>query len=176
MSRLRRAPRARALVLLLVLVAAQAARADEPLPPGDSQPLPPRESRPLPPGAEGELLRAEALRQRALVDADLPALQRLLADELRFVHSNGRADTKPALLDALGAGRLDYVSARARDVVARVYGDAGVVAGSTVLEVRAAGAPSQPLRNVFTAVYARRDGAWRLVAYQSTRAPDEPGG
>lgn len=131
---------------------------------------------PLPPGPEGELLQAEQQRQQALVDADVPALQELLGEELRFTHSNGSVETKYVLLASLESGRLDYVSARGRDVVALAYGEAGVVAGTAVLELRAAGGPLQKVRNVFTAVYVKREGAWRLVAYQSTRAPEGPGG
>jgi ketosteroid isomerase-like protein len=125
--------------------------------------------------AAQEVLRAEALRLRASVDADVGALRALLAEELRFVHANGLAATRAALLDDLASGRVDYVSARPRSVEARVYGEAAVVTGTSLLEVRAGAGPVQRLENLFTAVYARREGAWRLVAYQSTRAP-APGG
>ena len=158
MSRLRRALPLLALALL-ALGAARPALANEP----------------LPPGPEGELLQAEQQRTRAMVDADIPALQALFGDELRFTHANGSVETKYVLLAALESGRLDYVSARSRDLVVHAYGEAGVVAGTAVLEVSAAGGPVQKLRNLFTAVYAKRDGAWRLVAYQSTRAPESHG-
>jgi ketosteroid isomerase-like protein len=115
-----------------------------------------------------ELRRVEARRQQASVDADVPALAELLGDELRFVHASGNVATKAALIESLRSGRVDYVSIRAHDVEARVYGDAGVVTGAAELEVRAGGGPVQTLANLFTAVYARRDGVWRLVAYQST--------
>jgi ketosteroid isomerase-like protein len=126
---------------------------------------------PLPPGAEGELLKADDRRLHALVDADVPALQALLGDELRYVHADGRAETKYVLIAALESGGTDYVAAKARDVVARAYGDAGVVSGTLQARVRSAGGTERKLRAVYTAVYAKRDGGWRLVAYQSTAAP-----
>lgn len=127
---------------------------------------------PLPPGAEGEILRAEARRYQALVDADVPALQEILGEELRFIHSNGSVENKYVFIAALESGRLDYLAARARDSAVRVYGDTGVVIGTAVLEVSAAAGPTQKLKNLFTAVYVKRDGVWRLVAYQSTRAAE----
>jgi hypothetical protein len=131
------------------------------------------EKAPLPPGPEGDLLRVEDRRYQAMVDVDVPALQEILGDELHFTHANGSVDTKYVLIASLESGRLDYVSARSRDPVVRVYGDAAVVLGTGVLEVRIASGPIVKLKNLFTAVYAKRDGAWRLVAYQSTKAPAE---
>lgn len=155
--------RARAACAVLLWLAASAtppARAAEP-------------ERPLPPGAEGELLKADDLRLRATVDADVPALQQLLGDELRYVHADGRVETKYVLIAALESRGIDYVTARSRDVVARAYGEVGVVAGTVQARVRTSGGSERRLRLVYTAVYARRDGAWRLVAYQSTPAPAE---
>jgi hypothetical protein len=136
----------------------------------------PAPAEPATPAPEAEVLRAEALRTRASVDGDLGALRELLAEELRFTHSNGRVATRAGLLDELASGRIDYLSARPRDLAARVYGEAAVVTGRAALGVRAGAGPAQTLENLFTAVYVRRDGAWRLVAYQSTRAPAEGAG
>jgi|GEM_PF-1085183 len=128
-------------------------------------------TQPLPPGDEGQLLKVDDLRLQALVDADVGTLQGLLDDDLRYVHSDGRVDSKYVLIAALESRHTDYVSAKSRDVVARAYGDAGVVAGTAQMRVRGPGGAEQKLRSLYTAVYARREGVWRLVAYQATTAP-----
>jgi hypothetical protein len=150
-----------ACVLLLPLALAHAAGALEP-------------GKPLPPGPEGEILAAEALRQRALVDADLAALRELCGDELRFTHASGVVETKYVLLAALESGRLDYLAIKTSDEIVHVYGDAGVLTGNAIVHVKTADGSRRTIPNVYTAVYAKRDGAWRLVAYQSTSAAKAP--
>ena len=144
-------------VLLLLALAA----------PGGARPKEPAATTP-----EVELLQTEQRRYRAMVDADAPALEALLAAELRFTHANGKVQTRADLLGSLASGALDYLSIRTRDEAVRLYGDAGVVSGAADIEVRADGGPRQALRLLFTAVYAKQGGGWRLVAYQSTRAPE----
>jgi hypothetical protein len=147
--------------ILLLLVIALPAAALEP-------------GKPFPPGPEGEILAAEAERQRALVDADLAALGTLCADELRFTHASGSVQTKYRLFAALESGRLDYVSIKTRDEIVNVYGETGVLSGDAAVQVQLPRGRRRTIDNVYTAVYVKRDGAWRLVAYQSTEAEKLP--
>jgi ketosteroid isomerase-like protein len=51
----------------------------------------------------------------------------------------------------------------------RVHGDTAVITGRATVEVRMAGrAATVPLR--FLDVWVKREGRWRLLAWQSTRA------
>ena len=147
--------------ILLFLVLALPAAALEP-------------GKPLPPGPEGEILAAEAERQRAFVDADVAALATLCGDELRFTHASGTVQTKYRLIAALESGRLDYVSIRSRGESVHVYGDAGVLTGDAAVQIQLPGGKRRTIDNVYTAVYVKRDGAWKLVAYQSTVAEKLP--
>ena len=109
----------------------------------------------------------DALRREALVDADVAALRDLFADGLRYGHANGEVHPKEELLGLVGSGRIDYRAIRVEEIETRALAGALVVTGRQAVLVRSGGREVTS-RSVFTAVYAREDGAWRLVAYQST--------
>lgn len=114
-----------------------------------------------------QLLATDALRTQAMVAGDFPLLERVLADDLSYVHSNGLVAGKAALLAALRAHQIRYLSITTGDVAARDYGCTGVVTGSAMLEVEAGGRPAT-LALRYTATYVLRDRRWQLAAYQST--------
>jgi ketosteroid isomerase-like protein len=147
--------------LLLSLVLASGARALE-------------AGKPLPEGPEGEVLAAEAERQRAFIDADVDAVGRLCGDELRVTHANGSVQTKYRLIAALESGRLDYVAIQSSGEEVHVYGEAAVLAGTARVQIKLPDGARRTIESVYTAVYAKRDGAWLLVAYQSTEAAKDP--
>lgn len=112
----------------------------------------------------------DAARRKAMVHADVVALRELLADGLRYGHANGEVHAKEELLGLLGSGRLDYRSIEIEEIETRELAGALVVTGRQTIDVRASGRDVTS-HSVFTAVYSRADGAWRLVAYQSTPLP-----
>ena len=117
--------------------------------------------------APGDLLGADAERAAAMVDADPERLAVALDDALSYAHSNGRRDSKASLVDALVSGRVDYRSIESGRVTERIFDDTGIVTGPVKIEV-AAGGRLLRLRSVYTAVYRRHAGRWRLVAYHSS--------
>jgi ketosteroid isomerase-like protein len=125
---------------------------------------------PSAPTSVAALQAADAARIAAMVAVDTPALDAVLADDLSYAHSNGLLQDKGALLDALRQRVLVYRRYDTDDVVARRFGDAGVVTGTALIVVEAGGVP----RNValrYTATYVLRARRWQLVAYQSTPLP-----
>jgi hypothetical protein len=122
----------------------------------------------------------DAPRRQALVDSDVAALREIFADGLRYGHANGEVHAKEELLGLLGSGRIDYRAIRVEEVDTRELAGTLVVTGRQAVDVRAGGRDVTS-RAVFTAVYAREDGAWKLVAYQSAplatpAAPSTRGG
>ena len=123
-----------------------------------------------PADAAASLRRADAERLAAMVAADRPTLERLLAPELSYAHSSGSVQNRSELLEALGAGTLRYTAIRTREVAARAFNSTGVVVATADLEVMAGGAP-RSIAIGYTATYLRRSGRWQLVAYRSTALP-----
>ena len=106
----------------------------------------------------------------ALVKGDVEALTRLYADDLVYVHSGGNVETKAEFLDRVRKGGLQYQKLELVDPRVRVYGEAAVVNGAFDVRVIVNGQPMNH-RVIYVHVYARKDGDWRLVAHQTTRAP-----
>jgi ketosteroid isomerase-like protein len=120
-----------------------------------------------------EVRAADLQRVQALVKGDRAALAAVLADELIYSHADGRVQTKAELLAALAAGTVTYESYDGPTPIVRVEGDCAWLAGTAELRASMRGTRVRfALR--YLAVYGRRGGAWRLVAYQSTRL-DSPG-
>lgn len=119
---------------------------------------------------EEAILKLEARRIQAMIAVDLPTLDGILADDLTYVHSNGKMESKAEFLARLKSGDLKYRAMPRQEVQVRVLGCAAVVTGRAGLEVQSGGETlSLPLR--FTDVYVERDGRWRMVAWHSSRLP-----
>lgn len=113
----------------------------------------------------------EEQRFLAMRDGDVEALEALCADELFYLHSNASRDTKPSLLAKLRDGELRCSDARHHpDEHVVVDGDTAIAAGQVTGTVYVHGSAVE-LRNRALAVWARRSGRWRLLAYQSTPIP-----
>jgi ketosteroid isomerase-like protein len=113
----------------------------------------------------------ERHRFEAMVRGDLAALDRVLAEDLTYVHTTGGVDTKESFLAALESGAVRYVSIQPEEVRFRVYGAVAVGNGTSEMAVRVQG-EDHLFRIRYTDVYAREGGQWRLVAWQSTRLPE----
>jgi hypothetical protein len=112
---------------------------------------------------------AELARFTAQMTRDTAALRSLLADELRYVHSNALAESKDHFIETVATGRIVYDSLVPVDLEHRVYGETAVGAGRVRVQVRMNGQAPVRVDLLFTTVHVRRGGGWRLVAWQSTR-------
>lgn len=117
-----------------------------------------------------EIRAADARRMAAMVAVDVPALEALLAEELTYTHSSGQVETRAQFLESLTSGTLRYRSLAPSDVSVRAYGDVAVATGRVEVEATSQGNDLK-LSLRFTEVWVRRDGAWKLTAWQSTRLP-----
>ena len=118
-----------------------------------------------------EVREANTRRFAAMVRADAAELGRLLADDLTYVHSTGELNDKAQFLASIASQATQYRAIEPRETDVRVYGETAVVTGRAAIKVTAKG---QDLAFVarYSAVYVRREGAWKLAAWQSTRIPE----
>ena len=124
-----------------------------------------------PVGVEADVLRADAGRFEAMVRADWAALDAALADDLTYVHSTARLESKAEHVANLRAGKPHYRGIAPRERLARVHGGVGVVNGVSEMHVERDG-KEQRFTVRYLAVYAMAGGHWRMIAWQSTRQPD----
>jgi ketosteroid isomerase-like protein len=117
---------------------------------------------------ETEVLQCDDRRFRAMVAGDWAALDAALADELTYVHSTARQESKAEHLANLRAGKPQYRGITPRDRRARVRGAVGLVNGVADIHVERDGKDTR-FTVRYLAVYAKTGDAWRLIAWQSTR-------
>jgi len=107
-------------------------------------------------------------RFRLMVQNDLDALAPLLAEDLVYVHTTGKMDTKQQFLDSLRSGALRYRSIEPSETLVRTTGDTATVTGRAKMGVTVGGAVLD-FEMRYTAVYRSTRGRWQLVSWQSTR-------
>jgi ketosteroid isomerase-like protein len=125
----------------------------------------------MPDPTEADVLAADDRRFEAMRKQDWAALDASLADDLVYVHSTARVESKAEHTGNLRAGRPHYRGIAPRDRQVRVRGDVGIVNGVSEMHVENAG-KEQRFTVRYLAVYTRAGGAWRMMAWQSTRVPD----
>jgi ketosteroid isomerase-like protein len=109
-------------------------------------------------------------RMQAMAKKDVATLEAVLADDLIYTHSSARLDTKRSLIDAMVSGATVYTGVEPSDVKAQDLGDTVVLTGIAQIKVVSNGTPNA-FGVRFTDVYAKRNGSWQMVTWQSTRLP-----
>jgi ketosteroid isomerase-like protein len=123
---------------------------------------------------EADVLRADDRRFDAMRRGDWAALDAALADNLTYVHSTARLESKTEHIANLRAGKPHYRGIAPRDRTARVHGSIGVVNGVSEMHVERDG-KAQRFTVRYLAVYAKAGEHWRMIAWQSTRQPETQG-
>ncbi len=104
----------------------------------------------------------------ATLHRDAAALDRILADDLKYVHGNASVQNKQQFIDSLKSGDLIYHSIDFEEVDVRVLGDSAVLMSKSRLSIKMNG-QEQKFEVRFLRVYVKRKGAWQMLAHQATR-------
>ena len=119
-------------------------------------------------GTEADVLRADDRRFEAMRRGDWAGLDAALDDDLTYVHSTARLETKAEHIDNLRGGKPHYRGIAPRERKVRVHGGVGVVNGVSEMHVERDG-KEQRFTVRYLAVYAKAGDQWRMIAWQSTR-------
>jgi hypothetical protein len=113
---------------------------------------------------------AEGRRFAAMVRADTAALRPMLDDGLSYTHSNAMVETKEGHLTAIAARRTVYRALTPVSLAYRLVEELAIGTGIVSARGSLDGTAFDVMLRV-TTVHIRRDGSWRLLAWQSTRMP-----
>lgn len=107
----------------------------------------------------------------AVAKSDLPALERLLASDLVYTHSNGIRDTQQSFIEGLRTGKLKYIRiAHQKIEVHMIKNDVAFVAARADFRVIPADKVVDMQLSMLH-VFVKRQGRWQLLAHQSARLP-----
>ena len=118
-----------------------------------------------------ELLAIEQQFDQAVVQADVARIGAILDEHWIIVGPDGGTVTKLAFLAAIESGRLIHTSMASDEVLARSFGEAGVVTARVITSGIYLGSPFRTVERS-TDVFVRLAGAWRCVLTHLTTIPD----
>ncbi len=110
----------------------------------------------------------ETARIEATINADAAALEKIMDDELVWIHATGRIDSKESWLQKVKSGTVKYMKMESSDTQYRVYGDTVVVTGRGVtVFINKDGEKSANI--CYTTVYVKHNTTWKNVSMQVTK-------
>jgi hypothetical protein len=120
--------------------------------------------------AEQAVLQAEKDRFAAMLKADAAALDKLLAPELSYTHSNASVQDKAAFINDIKTGAIKYLTMEPTDMKARIFGNMAIVTGGASVHVIQNG-NDLTFKIRYTNAHINRGGSWQMLAWQATRLP-----
>ena len=110
----------------------------------------------------------------ALLDADVAALDRALADDFVLVDvMSGSEIPKSVLLQAIESGQLRFDAIEPADSHVRLYQTTAVIVGRTQMS-GTFGDEAFSASSRYTHVFVEQHGRWRMVAAQGTQIASAP--
>ena len=118
----------------------------------------------------GDVERMEQKRMQAIVNADMPALYAIYADDFFYNTSSGPSLTKSEYLPRYASGELKINAAdsEARDIC--IYDNTALVTGIVHVNLTTKG-ETKTLHLRYLNVWMKRANGWVLVARQGTNLP-----
>lgn len=124
------------------------------------------------PAVDVQKLEAEWV--RALLAADMNALDGMYSGDLIYIHSNGGTQNKQAFLESIRSGSLRFKTMKqVGELRVRAFGNTAATVSSRYdmnLESGRTGKVT-PYTIQYLTVYINEGGTWRIVSQQTTAVP-----
>ena len=117
-----------------------------------------------------EALRAEEARYAAQTTNDFAAMERLFGQDLVYIHSSAKVDTRASYIESMRSGATKYKSMRWGEVKVRTYGCLAIITGTTQFEVTSGG-ENLSLQLRFHSEWVKRGQGAQFVSWQATMVP-----
>jgi hypothetical protein len=114
---------------------------------------------------------ADDARVAAMLSPSQAALDKVLSDDLRYAHSNGKVDTKASLTASLLGGDAKYLSYKYTERAFKFPApDVAVMAGRLEVQAKVDGV-AMTTGISYLAVWRLEKGQWKFLAWQSCKIP-----
>ena len=113
--------------------------------------------------SENELIGLSKEKFKTWETNDLENLDKIFDDQGLLICSNGKAETKPEVVEIVKSKTKELKDLRLQKTFARVYGNTGVVHGEGEITLSIAGKLKSSALN-FLDVWMEKEGTWKLVS------------
>ncbi len=121
---------------------------------------------------EQDIIKLEQAATDAQFKKDRAALERLLADDYLYTHSNGSVLNKAQEIAQSMSSDVQWTDSKLADLKVRIFGDAAVLTGRQTIQGTAKGYVPGPRR--ITDMFVKRNGRWQWAGGQATLEPTKP--
>ena len=116
------------------------------------------------------VLAADDARLQALLAGDVDALERLLSDDLVFVHANGRPDDKRGYIAYCRSGHIRYRAIARREPTVKIASGIAVLCAAADMDVTMDGTQRSATAR-YMSVWTKTANGWKLLAIDMVRPP-----
>jgi ketosteroid isomerase-like protein len=115
-----------------------------------------------------EVLTANAQIDAGVVNKDIPALEKLYADDFVFTHGTGLVDSKASWLKNIQNPEVTFKSRVQDSTKAEMHGDVAIVIGRLDI-VREQKQQTFKYGIWYVRVFVRRDNRWQCISHRTTK-------
>ncbi|HTT38414.1 MAG TPA: nuclear transport factor 2 family protein [Burkholderiales bacterium] len=117
-----------------------------------------------------EALGGEDARYAAQTSGDFGALERLIGDDLVYIHASALVDSKTSYIESQRSGTVRYRVMKRSNVTVRTYGCVAIITGQGIFDVTVKG-QDRSVELLFHSIWAKRDSGVQFISWQATLMP-----